>query len=104
MKYARAAIASIILSISSCYAVRMCPAREVYDRDELVGFRVKRGDEVYQFLRYPGCVVVERGFDEGFGVDWEPFARKEYRGLVKAVFERIEEEGEQEVDLGRLLR
>jgi hypothetical protein len=97
-------VAAIALTLSSCHYSRMCTAREVYEREELIGFRVKKGNDVYQFLRHPDCVMVERGVEEDFGVDWQPVARKDYGGIVREVFERLEEEGEHKVDLSALLR
>jgi len=102
MGYIRTAIAAAVIAFSMPSCTRYCDARPVYDRDNMVGMRVKGRDGCYEFLRDGEKVIIEKLSENGFQIERIPVGKCDFED-VSDVFEKVDEDRKPKVDLDALL-
>ena len=98
-----AAACAAVLALSGCNSSCYC-VKGMYDSgNNCIGFRAKKGSEVYQLLRRKDTVYIEKAKIDGDNFEWVPVGKKEFEGPLEEAFEKVEE-GEQRVSLSAILQ
>jgi hypothetical protein len=98
-----AAACAAVLALSGCNSSCYC-VKGMYDsNNNCIGFRAKKGREVYQLLRREGTVYIEKAKVSGEHFEWVPVGKREFEGPLEEAFEKVEE-GEQRVSLSAILQ
>lgn len=100
--FAAAACAAVIAlpgCSSSCYCVK-----GMYDsNNNCIGFRAKKGGEVYQLLRREDAVYIEKAKIDGDNFEWVPVCKKAFESDLEEAFEKVEE-GARKISLSSILQ
>jgi hypothetical protein len=103
MRYVRAVIAAAVLSLACSCAPKLYYASDVHDRGEYIGFRVKKGRNVYQVLKRDGKAWIEKVKGNRECFEWVPIEEKPITPELEKIFNQVEEEERTRVDITNVL-